>query len=45
MKAIRVLGETLGLGACIPGGIKFCGIWLEMVEGRCESRILMPSGI
>lgn len=39
---VRCLGEALALGACVPGGIKFCGIWLEMVGDECASRILMP---
>lgn len=39
---VRCLGEALALGACVPGGIKFCGIWLEMVGDECTSRILMP---
>lgn len=41
-QAVVALGEALALGACVPGGIKFCGVWLEMIDGECVSRILMP---
>jgi hypothetical protein len=40
--AVRALGEALGLGACVQGGIKFCGLWLEMVDGEVRIRMLLP---
>lgn len=40
--AVRVFGEALGFLSTAPGGVKFCGIWLETVGGETDARILMP---
>ena len=39
---VAALGRALGLGSCVPGGIKFCGIWLETKDGETSMRVLVP---
>lgn len=40
--AVRVFGEALGFLSTAPGGVKFCGIWLETVGAETDARILLP---
>lgn len=42
---VAALGQALGLGSCVPGGIKFCGIWLETVNGETAARVLVEKSV
>lgn len=41
-RQVAALGRALALGSCAPGGIKFCGVWLETVDGETALRVLVP---
>lgn len=40
---VRALGEALALFSCVPGGVKFCGMWFETVDGETHARILVDA--
>jgi hypothetical protein len=38
---VRAFGQALGMLSLAPGGVKFCGIWLETIGEETHVRVLV----
>jgi hypothetical protein len=41
---VRALGQALGMLSVAPGGVKFCGVWLETIGEETHARVLVDAG-
>jgi hypothetical protein len=40
---VRAFGQALGMLSLAPGGVKFCGIWLETLGEETHARVLVDA--